>query len=263
MTIAAGRKALVTGGASGFGLDIASRLSRAGAAVALIDISEESLRAASEALPGSIPLRADVRVGSEVKAAVAEAVERLGGLDTLVVSAGVIHIKPVEDVGEDDWDLTIDVNLKGAFLIAQEAAPELVRSGRGRVVTISSDAGRRGFAWLQAYCASKFGLIGLTESLAVELSAAGTTVNCVCPVGCPTTAMGQEVLDWKVRRAGVQPEEIMAATARTNPLGRNASEKDVSDAVLFFISEEASFLTGVALDVDGGAHLGFAFPGAG
>jgi enoyl-[acyl-carrier-protein] reductase (NADH) len=74
--------------------------------------------------------------------------------------------------------------------------------------------------------------------------------------------MGQEVLDWKVRRAGVQAEEIMAATARTNPLGRNATEQDVSDAVLFFVSEEGSFLTGVALDVDGGAHLGFAFPGA-
>ncbi len=253
----------MTGGASGFGLDVARRLSAAGAAVALVDVSEEALRAAAESLPGSIPLRADVRVASEVEAAVGQAVEALGGLDTLVVSAGVIHIKPLEEVGEDEWDLTIDVNLKGAFLVAQAAAPELARSGRGRVVTISSDAGRRGFAWLQAYCASKFGLIGLTESLAVELSAAGTTVNCVCPVGCPTTGMGQEVLDWKVQRAGVRPEEIMAATARTNPLGRNAAEKDVSDAVLFFISEEASFLTGVALDVDGGAHLGFAFPGAG
>jgi meso-butanediol dehydrogenase / (S,S)-butanediol dehydrogenase / diacetyl reductase len=263
VTLAAGRKALVTGGGSGFGLDIATRLTAAGATVALVDVSDERLEVAAKDLPGSIPLCADVRSPAEVKSVVAQAVEAFGGLDTLVISAGVIHIKPVGDVTEDDWDLTLDVNLKGAFLVAQAAAPHLANSGRGRVVTISSDAGRRGFAWLQAYCASKFGLIGLTESLAVELSAVNTTVNCVCPVGCPTTGMGQDVLEWKVKRAGVPPEEIIAATARTNPLGRNASEQDISDAVLFFISDEASFLTGVALDVDGGAHLGFAIPGTG
>jgi len=104
------------------------------------------------------------------------------------------------------------------------------------------------------------GLVGLIESLAVELAPQGVTVNCVCPVGCPTTGMGQEVLDWKIRRAGATPDEITAATARTNPLGRNATEADVAEAVMFFLSDEASFLTGVALDVDGGAHLGF-FPG--
>jgi NAD(P)-dependent dehydrogenase (short-subunit alcohol dehydrogenase family) len=124
-------------------------------------------------------------------------------------------------------------------------------------VAIASDAGRRGFAWIQAYTASKFGLVGLCESLAVELAPDGVTVNCVCPVGCPTTAMGQEVLDWKVRTVGRAPDEVVAAAARTNPLGRNATEADVADAVCFLLGDEASFLTGVALDVDGGAHLGF------
>lgn len=262
MAIAPDRRALVTGGGSGFGLDIATRLTGAGAQVALVDVSEERVRSAAAGLPGAVGLTADVRSPAQVQAAVAAAVDALGGLDTLVISAGVIHIKPVDEVAEADWDLTLDVNLKGAFLTAQAAAPHLAASGRGRVVAIASDAGRRGFAWLQAYCASKFGLIGLTESLAVELSPSKTTVNCICPVGCPTTGMGQDVLDWKVKRAGVQPAEIMAATAGTNPLGRNATETDISDAVLFFISDEASFLTGVALDVDGGAHLGFAFPGA-
>ena len=190
MTIAAGRKALVTGGASGFGLDIATRLTAAGARVALVDVSEERLHSAAAALPGAVPLTADVRSPAQVQAAVAGAVDALGGLDTLVVSAGVIHIKPLDEVAENDWDLTLDINLKGAFLTAQAAAPHLAASGRGRVVAISSDAGRRGFAWLQAYCASKFGLIGLIESLAVELAASKTTVNCVCPVGCPTTGMG-------------------------------------------------------------------------
>ena len=148
-----------------------------------------------------------------------------------------------------------------AATAARTAAPALRASGRGRMVAIASDAGKRGFAWIQAYTASKFGLVGLVESLAVELAPDGVTVNCVCPVGCPTTSMGQQVLDWKVRTAGKTPDEIVATTARTNPLGRNATEADVADAVLFFLSDESAFLTGVALDVDGGAHLGF-MPGA-
>ena len=97
----------------------------------------------------------------------------------------------------------------------------------------------------------------MTESLAVELAPDQVTVNCVCPVGCPTTEMGKEVLSWKVRTTGRTPAEVIEAAARTNPLGRNATEADVAEAVLWFISDEAAFLTGVALDVDGGAHLGF------
>ena len=262
MVIAEGRKALVTGGASGFGLAIGRALLDAGAGVVLLDASRERLAAAEAELPSATTVEADVRSPEQVRAAVGEATATLGGLDTLVVSAGVIHIKPIDEVTEADWDLTLDVNLKGAFLVTQAAAGALAASGRGPIVAISSDAGRRGFAWLQAYCSSKFGLIGLTESLAVELAPSGTTVNCICPVGCPTTAMGREVLDWKVKRAGVSPEEIMRATAGTNPLGRNATEDDIVAAAMFFISDEGSFLTGAALDVDGGAHLGFAFPGA-
>jgi NAD(P)-dependent dehydrogenase (short-subunit alcohol dehydrogenase family) len=262
MVIAEGRKALVTGGGSGFGLAIGKALSEAGAAVVLLDASEERLAAGQAELPSATVVRADVRSPEAVREAVGGATAALGGLDTLVVSAGVIHIKPLDEVTESEWDLTLDVNLKGAFLVAQAAAGAIAASGRGRIVTISSDAGRRGFAWLQAYCSSKFGLIGLTESLATELAPSGTTVNCICPVGCPTTAMGREVLDWKVRRAGVSPEEIVRATAGANPLGRNATEDDIVAAAMFFISEDGSFMTGAALDVDGGAHLGFAFPGA-
>jgi NAD(P)-dependent dehydrogenase (short-subunit alcohol dehydrogenase family) len=185
------------------------------------------------------------------------AVERFGGLDTLVISAGVIHIKPLAEVSEADWDRTLDINLKGAFLAMQAAAPHLVDSGRGRIVAISSDAGKRGFSWIQAYTASKFGLVGLVESVAVELAPAGVTVNAVCPVGAPDTGMGQAVLAWKIQATGRAPEEILASAARTNPLGRNATEADVAGAVLWLIDDEAGFITGVALDVDGGAHLGF------
>lgn len=257
ITIGPDRKVLITGAASGFGLEIARWLHRAGASVALVDL--DGARATDEAAQlgdRAVAFEADVRSRASVGAAVESCVDAFGGLDALVVSAGVIQFKPLHDVEEQDWDLTLDVNLKGAFLACQAAAAPLAASGRGRMVTISSDAGRRGAPLVQAYSASKFGLVGLTESLAAELAPTGTTVNCVCPVACPTTAMGEQVVEWKSRQRHVVGDRIVASAASGNPLGRNATEADVAAAVAFFLSEEASFLTGVTLDVDGGLHLG-------
>jgi NAD(P)-dependent dehydrogenase (short-subunit alcohol dehydrogenase family) len=257
MKVADNRKALVTGGASGFGREIARTLNAAGAAVAVVDLDgERAEQTAAELDSGAIGLGADVRSAADVRATVERAVEAFGGLDTLVISAGVFHMGELDGVTEEDWDRTLDVNLKGAFLVTQAAMPHLRESGRGRVVMISSDAGKRGFAALAPYTASKFGLNGLMESVAAEVAADNVTVNTLCPVGCPTTGMGQEVLAEKIERTGDTAEAIMARAAATNPLGRNVLETDVADAVLFLVSEHASFLTGVALDVDGGASLG-------
>lgn len=261
MRIAQDRRALVTGGASGFGRRIARRLHAAGAAVAVLDADGRRVEETVADLGGrTLGITADVRSAADMRAAVARAAGDFGGLDTLVVSAGVFHAGTLEETSEDDWDRTIDVNLKGAFLAVKAAAPALRESGRGRIVTIGSDCGRRGFPGQIPYVASKFGLVGLTESVAAELAPAGVTANCVCPVGCPTTEMGRRVLDWKTGRTGLSPEQVMEATAATNPLGRNATEDDVADAALFLLSDHAGFLTGVTLDVDGGARLG-AVPG--
>ncbi|WP_141579073.1 SDR family NAD(P)-dependent oxidoreductase [Actinomadura sp. WMMA1423] len=263
MRIAQDRRALVTGGASGFGRRIARRLHEAGAAVAVLDVDGgRTEQAAADLGARALGITADVRSEAAMRAAVARVTGEFGGLDTLVVSAGVFHVGTLEETGEDDWDRTLDVNLKGAFMTVKAAAPALRESGRGRIVTIGSDCGRRGFPGQIPYVASKFGLVGLTESVAAELAPAGVTANCVCPVGCPTTEMGRRVLEWKTGRTGLSAEQVMAATAATNPLGRNATEDDVADAALFFLSDQAGFLTGVTLDVDGGARLG-AVPGAG
>lgn len=251
------RRALITGGASGFGLAIARQLIADGAQVAVADVAVEQLEAAAASLGARATVhRCDVRDAGQVRQTVETAAAAMGGLDTLVVSAGVIGFQPLEEVTEQDWDRTLDINLKGAFLVMQAAAPHLAASGRGRIVAISSDAGRRGVPLITAYCASKFGLIGLVESVAAELARHQVTANVLCPVGAPDTGMGQQVLAWKVRTTGRPAEEIRASAAATNPLGRNATEADVVAAARFLISEEASFLTGVSLDVDGGAHLG-------
>jgi NAD(P)-dependent dehydrogenase (short-subunit alcohol dehydrogenase family) len=262
MTIAPDRRALVTGGAAGFGLAIAERLVTEGARVALFDRHGGRLASAIEQLGESaIGIEGDVRSPSEIAAAVERCVTELGGLDTLVVSAGVIHVKDLADVTEEDWDTLLDINLKGAFFTIQAAAPALRASGRGRVVSIGSDVSKRGCSGIVAYVASKFGLVGITESLAAELAPDQVTVNCVCPVGCPTTEMGKALAEWKAQHSGRTVEEVVAIAAAGIPLGRNATEADVAGTTMFLISDEAAFVTGVAIDVDGGSHAMF-IPGA-
>ena len=263
MDIAPHRKVIVTGGASGIGFEVARRLAAAGAAVALVGRGSEKLASAAASIGGAaIGLRADVSSAAEVRSAFERAAAEFGGLDTLVTCAAVVHFKPLMKVTEAEWDQTLDVNLKGVFLCCQAAAPALIDSGRGRIVNISSAAGRRGFAGIQAYCASKFGLVGLTESLACEL-APKVTVNCVCPGGGPIDSeMGQQTLAWKIQQTGKSAHQIRTDVARGILLGRAPTAADAAEAVLFFVSESAAFLTGVTLDVDGGLRFG-GLPGTG
>lgn len=257
------RVALVTGGASGFGLDIARALHRDGSAVVIADVNAAAVDEAVTQLGSpALGLAVDVGSVSQMDSALQRVEERFGALDTLVISAGVFHIGGLSETSEADWDRVIDVNLKGAFTTIRAAESLLVDSERGRIVTIGSDCGRRGSPGQVPYSASKFGLVGLTQAVASELAPHGVTANCVCPVGCPSTAMGQEVLAWKTAQAGLSADVVMARTARANPLGRNATEGDVTHAVRYFLSEGAGFITGVTLDVDGGAALG-TVPGVG
>ena len=249
------RRALITGGAGGFGLGTAKALLAQGARVAIADIDGEKLRAAADELHSDrvLALVLDVTSPASVQQAVAACRTRFGGLDTLVNSAGVIHIGSLEETTEADWDRVIDIDLKGVFLCCQAAAPLLRQSGRrGRIVNIGSDVSKIGSALIASYCAAKFGVVGLSKALAGELAPDGVTVNCVCPIGVSTTGMGQDVLAYKQRTTGAAPAEILAATAADIPLGRNPTEDDVVNAIMFFLAEESSFLTGVALDVDGG-----------
>ena len=218
----------------------------------IADVDRRRLDAARGSFPDAHAVEIDVTQPSSVRQAVAASAAAHGGLDHLINCAGVIHLAPLAEISEEDWDRTIDVDLKGTFLCSQAAAPHLAKSGRGRIVNIGSDASRVGFPMIAHYCAAKHGVIGLTRALAGELAPAKVTVNCVCPVGVPTTGMGRQVLRWKTEATGAAPQDIRAATAAAIPLGRNAAETDVVAAILFFLSDRAAFLTGSALDVDGG-----------
>jgi NAD(P)-dependent dehydrogenase (short-subunit alcohol dehydrogenase family) len=186
----------------------------------------------------------------------------MGGLDALVNSAGVITFKAMRDLSEAEWDRIIDVNLRGVFLTCRACASYLCQSGRGRIVNLSSDAGKKGFPLISPYCASKFGVIGFSKAIAGELAPFGVTVNCVCPTGVTETAMGQQVLDYLERSTGKDRRGILASRCAGVPMGRMGTPEDVAQAVLFLVSDAASFITGEAINVDGGVLSTGTVPGA-
>ena len=256
-SIAPERRALVTGGASGFGLGVAERLLAAGASVALADIAADRLREVAARLgervyPYVLDVREPVAVGETVEAVVAA----LGGLDTLVNCAGAFEYGALGEMTLEHWDRMLDVNLKGTWLVAQAAMPHLVASGRGRLVNIASEAGRKGWPLTSAYNAAKFGVVGLTQTWAREFGRDGVTVNCVCPAMTPETRQGEDVTREKIERSGLTLEEVLAGYAANFPLGRAGTVADTADAILYFLTDNAGWVTAVALDIDGGGPIG-------
>ncbi len=256
-TVAPGRKALVTGGASGIGLGAARALLATGARVAIADLPAALDRMGQTERDALVPVPMDVTDDASVGAGVAAAAATLGGLDTLVNSAGVFQFRAIEGISTPEWDRIIDINLKGTFLAMREAMPHLKASKRGRVVNISSDAGKRGFALLGAYCASKFGVIGLTQAVGAEVAPDGVRVNAVCPGSVSETKMGQVVIEQKIALGfGGSPEEVVRRGAESFPLRRLGTVEDVVSAVMFLISENSNWITGESINIDGGSLAG-------
>jgi len=249
-----GKVALITGGARGIGYAIARRLADEGASVGVLALHAESAeRAAAEIGARALALAGDVRDEEAVARAVDDTVAAFGRLDVMVKNAGTIVIAPVLETSVEEWDRVLEVNLRGVFIGCREAARRLVEQGEGgRIVNGSSGAGRRGNAGIGAYAASKFGVIGLTQSLAVELAPHGITVNAYCPGHVTSTPMWDEIDALSTARSGEPPGSAKRAAEAEPPLGRAGRPEEIAAAVAYLASDEAAYVTGESLLVDGG-----------
>ncbi len=247
----ADRVVVVTGGARGIGAAIAQRLSHEGAAVAVLDLDQEAAAAAAAELgpAAAIGLACDVADAQSVEAAVAAVVDRLGRVDVLVNNAGIIRDNLLFKMSEDDWDAVVDVHLKGAFLMSRAVQRHMVEQRYGRILNLSSISalGNRGQA---NYSAAKMGVQGLTRTLALELGPFGITANAVAPGFIVT-----DMTDATARRVGVEPEEYRRLAAEQAPVRRVGHPEDIAAAAAFLCSDEAAFVTGQTLYVDGGAKI--------
>jgi meso-butanediol dehydrogenase/(S,S)-butanediol dehydrogenase/diacetyl reductase len=251
----AGRGALVTGAGSGIGRAIARALAAAGARVAVTDLDGHAAEAVAAELAGAVALPLDVTDAAATAAAVARAASELGQLDIVCANAGVSTMSRVVDLPEAEWDQNMAVNAKGVFLTDQAAVRHWLAAGqKGAIVNTASLAGKQGVPLLAHYAASKFAVVGFTQSLAREVAAHGIRVNCVCP-GFVRTAMQAREVEWEATLRGMSPDAVHAEYVSLTPLGRLEEPEDVADAVVFLASDAARFITGEALNVTGGVRM--------
>ncbi len=247
-----GKVALVVGGGSGIGRATAEIFAQRGGAVVIADVNELAAKATTEAIVGTgsraEACGCDVSQWNQVQAAVEQTRRIFGRLDVLVNSAGILRVKSLEATSETDWNEVLGVNLTGAFLVTKAAMSVMRSQGGGSIVHVASRMALRVKENRGAYAPSKAGILQLTRAAALEGAPHGIRVNCVCP-GWIDTPM--------TRGAGSkeQVEAQFAAWARACPLGRAGRAEEVARAIVFLASEEASFITGVALPVDGGRTI--------
>jgi NAD(P)-dependent dehydrogenase (short-subunit alcohol dehydrogenase family) len=253
--------AIITGGGRGIGRGVALRYANEGAKLALVDIQQAHLDETAKVLDESgtgveyVTLQADVSSSADVQGFFDATVARFGRLDVLVNNAGIGNPPvPIIDMPEEAWDRTIAVNLKSVFLCSKLAAKQFIKQGGGgRIISVSSQAGKTGFAMLTPYCASKAGVVLFTQAFAKEVGAHKINVNCVCPGTIDTPLL---------RGAGiglnVTDEQFMAGIGRvlpTIPLGRVGYPEDVAKIITFLASDDADYMTGQAINISGGQEM--------
>ncbi len=246
MTRFEGRRALVVGGGGSIGAAIARRLADEGAAVVVADRDVTSARQVAGDVQG-LGIGIEVTDEDSVSLAVQEAVDSLGGLDIVASTVGHLPVAWVEDLTASDWRDCLEVNATGAFLLARAAIPHLRHAGGGAMLLSSSTSGLRGTPGEGAYAAAKAAVIGLTRVLAAELARDGIRVNCLCP-GWVDTPFNDPAWDFLGGKAAAEAGELAGI-----PLRRQATPAEVAAVAAFALSDDASYLTGVALPVDGGA----------
>jgi NAD(P)-dependent dehydrogenase (short-subunit alcohol dehydrogenase family) len=244
------KTALITGGTSGIGEATAILFAREGAKVAITGRDEKRGLAVTEGIVKqggkAVFIRADVRNAEECNHAVAETMRVHKDLDILFNNAGVFVPHTVVDCTEEEWDLQMDVNLKGTFLMSKAALPHMIAQRKGVIINNSSGWGIAGGDAAVAYCASKGGVVLLTKAMAIDHGQQGIRVNCICPGDVDTPMLPEDA-----RMRGLKWDDYLAGCS-TRPLGRIGTTDEIAKSALFLASDDSSFMTGAALVVDGG-----------
>jgi 3-oxoacyl-[acyl-carrier protein] reductase len=240
------KTAVITGGGSGFGEGMAKRFALEGAKVIVADINgDAAMRVAREIGDAAIVVQADVSKLADTQAMIDAAISNFGRLDILINNAGVTHKNmPLGEVDEDTYDFISNVNMKAIYHAAKVAVPIMEKQGGGNILSTASTAGLRPRPGLVWYNASKAWVINATKCMAVELAPKNIRVNCLCPVAGETGMLADFM--------GEDTPEIRAKFKSVIPLGRFSQPRDMANAALYLVSDEADFITGVALEVDGG-----------
>ncbi len=247
----AGKACLVTGAGSGIGRATAVRFASEGARVAASDVRTEAAEAtAREIGDAAMPVRIDVTSSASVAAGIDSVCAAFGGLDVIVNNAGVTIVGAAHELSEDEWDRELATNLKSVYLVSKAVWPRLLARGGGAIVNTASIAGLWAIPADAAYCASKAGVIMLTKCMALDGAKAGIRVNCVCP-GYTQTPMIEGYFQDQP-----DPDEARRLAERLHPLGRLGRPEDIADAIVYLASDEAAWVTGTALVVDGGLTSG-------
>jgi meso-butanediol dehydrogenase/(S,S)-butanediol dehydrogenase/diacetyl reductase len=251
-----GKTVVVTGGNKGIGMAMAKRFSSEGANVVIGSI-EAAVNEAAEDLRTQggevVPVVCDVTKKDDVVALYDAAESAFGGVDVSVQNAGIITIAKVENLTEGEWDSTLAVNTKGVFLCCQEAIARMRKSGKGgRLINTASGQARDGFIFTPHYAASKFGVVGLTQSLAKEVAEEGITVNAICPGIIHTEMWDYNDRAWGELLGDYKPGELMESWVQNIPMKRVGRGEDVAGLVSFLASEDADYITGQTINVDGG-----------
>ncbi|WP_295961009.1 SDR family oxidoreductase [Rhodoferax sp.] len=250
---------VVTGGSRGIGKAIAERFGREGARVCVAanePLVHETAQGLRDAGVQAISVVVDVTDRAQVQAMYARVAQELGEVDVSVQNAGVITVARLEDLTEAEWDKVLAVNTKGVFLCCQEAAVRMRAAGKkGHLINTASGQARQGFIFTPHYAASKFGVVGITQSLAKELAKTGITVNAFCPGIITTDMWAYNDAAWGKLLGDYQPGELMAEWVDAIPMGRAGTGEDVAGLVSFFASDDAAYITGQTVNVDGGMFM--------
>jgi len=253
-----GRRALVTGAGRGIGQAVAIALAEHGCRVAVNDLTADRLDETVQSIRShgaeALIAAGDVSSSSAVRSLVSQVDESFGGIDILVNNAGVISALLVENISDEEWDRILRVNLTAAFYTCRAIVPQMKRRGSGKIINVGSNAAKTGEKLLAHYSASKFGVLGFTQALALELAAYHVNVNCVCPVWCDTNMM-KDMAPVYAQIENSSAEAILASWSSQNPWGRTARPVDVAKMCVFLASDYAEFITGQGLNVSGGEEL--------